>query len=145
MLYEYIFWDWNGTLLDDAHVAFDAVNAMLGARKLNIITFEQYCDYIDVPIIKFYERVLDMSKESMDGIAAEFNSYCESFMPKNPLANGALAPDPRAVFLARHTACRRWQIRLAHQGGIPRALCDGAFLSTPENGKAPAIFRPRSA
>ncbi|MBO5767395.1 MAG: HAD family hydrolase [Clostridia bacterium] len=89
MLYEYIFWDWNGTLLDDAHIAFDAVNAMLGARKLNKITFEQYCDYIDVPIIKFYERVLDMSKESMDGIAAEFNSYCESFMPKNPLANGA--------------------------------------------------------
>lgn len=89
MLCEYVFWDWNGTLLDDAHVAFNAVNAMLTARKLNNISFEQYCDYIDVPIIKFYERVMDMSKESMEGIALEFNSLCEQFMPKDPLAKDA--------------------------------------------------------
>ncbi len=89
MLYKYIFWDWNGTLLDDARVAFNAVNAMLSKRGLENITFEQYREYVDVPIIKFYERVMDMSKESMEQISVEFNSLCKSFMPEYPLAKNA--------------------------------------------------------
>ncbi len=89
MLYQYIFWDWNGTLLDDAYVAYRAVNTMLSNRGLNNITFGQYREYVDVPIIKFYERVMDMSKESMAQIALEFHSLCESYMPDEPLAKHA--------------------------------------------------------
>lgn len=91
MKYEYVFWDWNGTLLDDVLVAFNAVNDMLTARKLNNITLAQYRDYIDVPIIKFYERVLDMSNETMDGIALEFHSLCEKRRLESSLAVGAEA------------------------------------------------------
>ena len=91
MRFEYIFWDWNGTLLDDAHIAHSAVNAMLSARKLNKISFSQYRDYVDVPIIRFYERVMDISKESMEDIAIEFNSLCQSLTLKDPLAKNAKA------------------------------------------------------
>lgn len=89
MLYECVFWDWNGTLLDDVAVAFNAVNAMLSARRLKEITLEQYREYVDVPIVKFYERVMDMSKESMENISVEFNSLCDKFMPEYPLAKNA--------------------------------------------------------
>ncbi len=85
MNYKYIFWDWNGTLLNDAHVSFDAVNIMLKKRGLPEIDFEQYREYVDVPIIKFYEKVMDVSKESMDALHVEFNSLCDSLFSENPL------------------------------------------------------------
>ena len=85
MNYKYIFWDWNGTLLNDAHVSFDAVNIMLNRRGLPIINFDQYREYVDVPIIKFYEKVMDVSKESMDALHVEFNSLCDSLFPDDPL------------------------------------------------------------
>ncbi len=85
MKYSHVFWDWNGTLLDDAYVAFSAVNAMLDSRSLKNITFEQYRDYIDVPIIKFYERVMDMTSESMEALSIEFHALCAKLSPEKPL------------------------------------------------------------
>ncbi len=81
MKYDSIFWDWNGTLLDDARAAWLAVNDMLTARKLPLITFEQYREYIDVPIIRFYERVMDMTKEDMHSLSVEFDSLWAKHLP----------------------------------------------------------------
>lgn len=89
MKYKYIFWDWNGTLLDDAFAACKAVNIMLNRRKLPPITFEQYREYIGVPIVSFYEKVMDMSKETMESLSAEFNPLCFSCLPEDPLMAGA--------------------------------------------------------
>ncbi|MBR6646142.1 MAG: HAD family hydrolase [Clostridia bacterium] len=88
MKYKYIFFDWNGTLLDDAYASFQAVNAMLANRGLLSITFEQYREYIDVPIIRFYEKVMDMTEESMDDLAVEFNMYYQKFLPEIPIFEG---------------------------------------------------------
>lgn len=88
MQYKHIFWDWNGTLLDDAYAAYLAVNAMLKSRQLPLITFEQYREYIDVPIIRFYEQVMDMSKENMEALSVEFNTLWAEFLPLNPLFSG---------------------------------------------------------
>ena len=85
MKYKHIFWDWNGTLVDDAKASWSAVNAMLDTRSLGKITFDQYRDYIDVPILRFYEKVMDISKESMEGLSKEFNNYCHEFQCENPL------------------------------------------------------------
>lgn len=86
MRYDFVFWDWNGTLFDDARAAWLAVNDMLNARSLPVITFEQYRDYIDVPIFRFYERVMDMSKESMEALSVEFNSLWARHLSESPLA-----------------------------------------------------------
>lgn len=89
MRLECVFWDWNGTLFDDARASWLAVNDMLMARNLPLITFEQYKVYVDVPIVRFYERVMDMSKESMDELPEEFHTLCEKHFPENPLADKA--------------------------------------------------------
>lgn len=81
MRYDCIFWDWNGTLLDDARAAWLAVNDMLTSRKLPLITFEQYREYIDVPIVRFYERVMDMSKENMHSLSVEFDALWAKHLP----------------------------------------------------------------
>ena len=89
MKYKSVFWDWNGTLLNDAAASWLAVNDMLCARNLPLITFEKYREYIDVPIIRFYERVMDVSKEDMEKLSLEFNSFCAKHLPADPLQNGA--------------------------------------------------------
>ncbi|MBO5870407.1 MAG: HAD family hydrolase [Clostridia bacterium] len=89
MRLECVFWDWNGTLFDDAKASWLAVNDMLTVRNLPLITFEQYREYVDVPIIRFYEKVMDISKESMNELSEEFHSLCAKHLPENPLAGGA--------------------------------------------------------
>ena len=90
MKYTHIFWDWNGTLLDDAKASWLAVNDMLTNRKLPLITFENYRDYIDIPIIRFYERVMDVSKETMEGLSVEFNRLYRHHLDRHHLGNPSL-------------------------------------------------------
>ncbi len=90
MKYKYVFWDWNGTLLDDVKAAWSAVNLMLETRKLPLISLQQYKEYIDVPIIRFYEKVMDMSKEDMDSISVEYDELWRQGLSKSPLSKGAL-------------------------------------------------------
>ena len=63
MKYKNILWDWNGTLIDDVGVALEAVNIMLERRSLPKINIGQYYSYVDTPIIRFYEKCFDMTKD----------------------------------------------------------------------------------
>lgn len=85
MRYKNVFWDWNGTVIDDAAASLSAVNAMLADKCLAPITLERYRELIDVPIIRFYERVMDISGESMETLAEKFNAYYEEFLPECPV------------------------------------------------------------
>jgi len=89
MVYRHIFWDWNGTILDDANAACSAVNIMLEKRQLPLITFQQYKEYIDVPIVRFYEKVMDMSNENMESLSVEYDSLWRKNLRNSPLSLGA--------------------------------------------------------
>ena len=39
---KYIFWDFNGTVLDDAHLCYEILNEMLIEEERPIVTFEEY-------------------------------------------------------------------------------------------------------
>ena len=84
-MYKYIFWDWNGTLLDDAAATCEAVNDMLDARGIPSISLTEYRDLIEMPIIEFYKKVMDISNETMEKLSAEFNPLCEKHMRNYPL------------------------------------------------------------
>ncbi|MBR2901051.1 MAG: HAD family hydrolase [Clostridia bacterium] len=86
MSFKFVFWDWNGTILNDASAACDAVNVMLEKRGRKTITLDEYRSMVDVPIVRFYEKVLDMSKESMKSLSDEFNPLCHKFTPENPVS-----------------------------------------------------------
>ena len=90
MKYCHVFWDWNGTIFNDALTAHVAVNIMLKKRDLPLISFEQYKDYVDVPIARFYERVMDMSKETLEGLSVEFNALWKENLPENPFSDGVI-------------------------------------------------------
>jgi phosphoglycolate phosphatase len=82
-------WDWNGTLLDDVRAALQSVNDMLARRGLPYITMEQYHEYIDIPIKKFYDHIFDLEKEDYEKILAEYNNGYEMQMHKTELAQGS--------------------------------------------------------
>ncbi len=79
--YQYIFWDWNGTIIDDVHVALDAVNHMLWERGYPAIDLAYYRELMDTPIIRFYEPIFDLNQYPFEEIAEEFQRL---YQDRNP-------------------------------------------------------------
>ena len=50
---KYIFWDFNGTVLDDAHLCYEILNEMLIEEERPIVTFEEYLMIFDYEIHVF--------------------------------------------------------------------------------------------
>jgi len=72
MKYKNILWDWNGTILNDTPVAFEATNILLKRYNYPTITFEYYRDNVDTPIVNFYSKIFDLTKENMDTLDNEW-------------------------------------------------------------------------
>ncbi|MEE1282642.1 MAG: HAD family hydrolase [Acutalibacteraceae bacterium] len=89
--YECVVWDWNGTIVDDVNTSLLSVNDMLIKRNLPTITIQQYHEYLDTPIYKFYEHIFDLNKITFDVIQSEFNSGYNKYISDNPLNDGAIA------------------------------------------------------
>lgn len=84
--------DWNGTLLDDAHALLQTTNAILnrfGYAPINMETFREHCD---LPLSLLY-RNLGMSQDEVaavdrDGSAVFHNTY-EPLADRADLREGA--------------------------------------------------------
>lgn len=75
--YRFLIWDWNGTLYDDLDISFGAVNDMLAARNEPALDLPTFLSYIDTPIIRFYEKAFDLTKEDFASLADEYyRIYC---------------------------------------------------------------------
>jgi phosphoglycolate phosphatase len=70
---KHIFWDWNGTLLDDAWLCRDVMNRMLRKRRMAEMTAERYQEVFDFPIVHYYERLgFDFTVETFEDLGREF-------------------------------------------------------------------------
>ncbi|HHZ05637.1 MAG TPA: HAD family hydrolase [Clostridiales bacterium] len=87
--YDCIIWDWNGTLIDDVSVALSSVNDMLIKRNMKTIDIQDYYNYIDTPIIRFYEHLFDLNIVTFDTIAKEFAIGYDKHIPENPVMDNA--------------------------------------------------------
>lgn len=52
--YDYILWDWNGTIVNDLDINFKIINRLLKERNLPTITLQRYKEIFTFPIIEFY-------------------------------------------------------------------------------------------
>lgn len=80
--YSLLIWDFNGTLLNDVGAALASVNDMLARRGKKPIDIDAYRQYIDVPIIRFYEQVFELEHENYQEILAEYQAGYESHLKK---------------------------------------------------------------
>lgn len=55
--YTHVFWDWNGTIIDDLEINFSVINTLLNDRKKDAISLSQYRQAFTFPIKEFYRRV----------------------------------------------------------------------------------------
>ncbi len=79
MKYDYIVWDFNGTILDDLDLCLDILNTMLEKRNLKTVTIEQYRDVFRFPVIDYYKDVgFDFKKESFEVLSKEFVKYYQT-------------------------------------------------------------------
>jgi len=90
MKYTHIFWDWNGTLLDDVWLSVEVLSEMQEKRNLPKITAEIYKEKFAFPVIDFYTDIgFDFDKEDFQIVGAEFIDTYNSKREKCALFNGA--------------------------------------------------------
>ncbi|MCF6241904.1 MAG: HAD family hydrolase [Bacteroidales bacterium] len=71
--YNYIVWDWNGTLFDDLRLCVDIMNNILKRRNLQSISIERYKQVFDFPVKAYYQKLgFDFEKESFENLGTEF-------------------------------------------------------------------------
>ncbi|KJK57657.1 HAD family hydrolase [Saccharothrix sp. ST-888] len=69
----HIVWDWNGTLFHDMAAVLEASNAAFATVGIAPMTLQQYRDSYEIPIPRFYERLLGRAPsqaewEQLDGV-----------------------------------------------------------------------------
>lgn len=81
-----IFWDWNGTLLDDVDICIRCINHLLEKRKLPLLSREKYLQIFDFPVKTYYEKAgFNFRKESFDDLAEEFMDWYYEYLPEATL------------------------------------------------------------
>ncbi|MGL1935999.1 MAG: HAD family hydrolase [Fibrobacterales bacterium] len=71
--YQWILFDWNGTLLDDVDYGLKIVNTICKQYSVPEITREWYLDHFGFPLIEFYEKLgFDFSDYTFDDLSQVF-------------------------------------------------------------------------
>lgn len=86
-----IFWDWNGTLLNDMHICVDSINVLLKERNKELLTLEEYRKIFTFPVKEYYEKAgFDFNKEDFSKPATEFINVYTQNLPNAPLVENTI-------------------------------------------------------
>ncbi len=71
--YNYVVWDWNGTLLNDMEMSLASIGEQLQEHHLPVPSVAEYRKIFTFPVVDYYVRLgFDFSKESFDSLADKF-------------------------------------------------------------------------
>ena len=79
---KHVIFDWNGTLIDDAWIFVDILNALLIKRNLNQIHLNDYQELFCFPLINFYQNNGDLKEES-----DIYKKYSDIFSSETPISS----------------------------------------------------------
>ena len=86
---EIIFWDWNGTLLNDTETCLTTMNHMLRQRNMPEISFDLYKEVFGFPVIDYYRKIgFDFKRESFENLSIEFIEAYNLALESASLARG---------------------------------------------------------
>jgi phosphoglycolate phosphatase len=77
---KYIFWDFNGTILDDAKLCYEILVSMLIEEERPTVSYEEYLMIFTFPVISYYEKVYDLKKTPFSVLA---NRFIERYQPRS--------------------------------------------------------------
>jgi len=68
-----VFWDWNGTIVNDSLLFVDIMNVFLLEKKLNAISVDDYKRFFEFPIKNYYLNLgFDFKDESFESLGRRF-------------------------------------------------------------------------
>ncbi len=86
-----IFWDWNGTLLNDMQICIDSINILLKEREKELLTLEKYRKIFTFPVKEYYEKAgFDFNREDFAKPATEFINVYTQNLPDAPLVENTI-------------------------------------------------------
>ena len=88
--YQYVLWDFNGTLIDDLDVGLEIQNIMLAERHLPPLDKTRYLESFDFPIREWY-RYLGYDVGQYEQLANVWGSLYDQMVAGCPLHQGALS------------------------------------------------------
>ncbi len=81
-----IIWDWNGTLLNDTSICIKAMNNLLSARNLELLTTHSYRKIFTFPVKDYYTTAgFNFSIEPFEKPAMEFIEEYQLLLPSAEL------------------------------------------------------------
>ena len=86
---KYIFWDFNGTILNDVDLCLDILNSMLLEEGCKKVTKKKYLEMFTFPVVKYYIKAgLDFNKTPFDVLAHRFmKKYQKASLSENLYPN----------------------------------------------------------
>jgi phosphoglycolate phosphatase len=69
---KYIFWDFNGTVLDDRRLCYDILNQMLKEHGRKKVTLNDYLMIFDFPVKNYYAKVYDLDETPFEVLSKRF-------------------------------------------------------------------------
>ena len=88
MRYKYIFWDFNGTVIDDVGNALACVNDLLDRKNRPHITLNEYYNYVETPLFGFYRHILPPEELDFDEISRDYLKDYARHIEETRLADG---------------------------------------------------------
>lgn len=88
MRYKYIFWDFNGTVMDDVRNSLACVNDLLIRKNRTPITLSDYYNFVETPIIGFYRHILPPEELDFTEISKAFHEDYARHLDETELADG---------------------------------------------------------
>lgn len=87
---QHLIWDWNGTLLDDAHHCVAVLNELCVQRGMAPLSVQHYRRTFAFPVVHFYEQIgFDFAAESFGDIAEQYHARYLARLPDCRLHHGA--------------------------------------------------------
>ncbi|MEI7436522.1 MAG: HAD hydrolase-like protein [bacterium] len=114
----HLFWDWNGTLLDDVDACVTAINVLLQRRGLPAVNRQRYVQVFDFPVRDYYRSVgFDLTHENWDDVTLEYHAaYAIAAV------NSSLRPHTARVLRQLCAAGWRHSILSASEQGLLRCM-----------------------
>jgi phosphoglycolate phosphatase len=86
-----VFWDWNGTLVNDAPVLCEVFNVLVTARGHSPVTLDEYRELYRHPVREMYERIgFNFEKHPFEVVAREWHEAYRQRVPSIQLHSDAL-------------------------------------------------------
>ncbi len=114
-----VIWDFNGTLVDDVDLALRSINLMLARRGLAPVAGDVYRSVFGFPLSDYYRKLgVDVSRETMHGLADEFHEAYLPGLPACGLQEGVL----EILELAARSGARQFVLSALEEVELRRAV-----------------------